>query len=283
MADTAFQTQYRQEFIQGFEQRQSLLRDSVTTEVQMQGNQATFLVADSGGATATTRGTNGRIPGRSDNLNQYTALLKEWHDVPERTGFNIFASQGDGRRIMQETSMGVINRKIDQDILGELANATQDSGAAAQASLKMVIRGKVVLGNNKVPNDGRLTAVVTPAFMGYLTMLPEFSNSEYVTKKPLDTGETGWKDAPGYYMWQGIKWIEHPELPGVGTALEKCFLYHATAIGHAAPSDLIKSFVGYDERHDLSWARCSAYMGAKLLQNSGVYVFNHDGSEFVAQ
>ena len=32
MADTAFQTQYRQEFIAGFEQRQSLLRDTVTTE-----------------------------------------------------------------------------------------------------------------------------------------------------------------------------------------------------------------------------------------------------------
>jgi len=31
MADTAFQTQFRQEYIAGFEQRQSLLRDSVTT------------------------------------------------------------------------------------------------------------------------------------------------------------------------------------------------------------------------------------------------------------
>ena len=30
--DTAFQTQYRQEFIATYEQRQSLLRDTVTTE-----------------------------------------------------------------------------------------------------------------------------------------------------------------------------------------------------------------------------------------------------------
>jgi hypothetical protein len=32
MSDTAFQIQYRQEFIAAFEQKQSLLRDTVTTE-----------------------------------------------------------------------------------------------------------------------------------------------------------------------------------------------------------------------------------------------------------
>ena len=48
MSDTAYQTQYRQEFIAGFEQRQSLLRDTVTTEAVIKGNTAVFLVADSG-------------------------------------------------------------------------------------------------------------------------------------------------------------------------------------------------------------------------------------------
>jgi hypothetical protein len=48
MADTAYQTQYRQEFIAGFEQHVSLLRETVTTEAQIQGNQCVFLVADSG-------------------------------------------------------------------------------------------------------------------------------------------------------------------------------------------------------------------------------------------
>lgn len=282
MSDTAFQTQYRQEFISGFEQRTSLLRDSVTTEVVVKGNQATFLVADSGGAEAVSRGTNGKIPGRSDNLNQYTATLKEWHDVPERTGFNLFASQGDGRRIMQETSMGVINRKIDQDIIDALEQATNDTGSAVKATLKLVLKSKVILGNNKVPNNGLTTAVVTPAFMAYLHMVKEFSNAEYVSKKPLDTGEAGWKDAPGYYNWLGVRWIEHPELPGVGTSAEKCFMYHRSSVGHAAPSDLIQTYADYDKRDDFSWCRCTAYMGGKLLQNSGIVVMNHDGSEFAA-
>lgn len=281
MSSTAFQNQYRQEFVAGFEARQSLVRDSVVTEVEVKGNTAIFLVADSGGATAVTRGTNGKIPGRADNLSQKTATLKEWHDVPERTGFNLFASQGDGRRIMQETSMGVINRKIDSDIITILNTGTVDTGSAITASLKLVLKSKAILGVASVPNDGRITVLATPAFMAYMLQVKEFAHAAYVTKKPLDTGETGWKDTPGYYDFMGMKFIEHPNLPGVGTNAEKCFMYHQTAVGHAAPSDLVQTFAGYDERHDFSWARCTAYMGAALLQNSGIVVMNHDGSEFV--
>ena len=65
MATSAAITQYRTETIKGFEQNQSLLRSTVTTESVIKGNTATFLVADSGGANATTRGINGLIPARN--------------------------------------------------------------------------------------------------------------------------------------------------------------------------------------------------------------------------
>ncbi len=177
--------------------------------------------------------------------------------------------------------MGVINRKIDNQIITVLNTGTVNTGSAITASLKLVLKSKAILGVAKVPNDGQITVLATPAFMAYMLQVKEFASADYVTKKPLDTGDTGWKDAPGYYSFMGMKFIEHPDLPGVGTNAEKCFMYHATALGHAAPSDLIQTFAGYDERHDYSWARCTAYMGAKLLQNSGIVVMNHDGSEFV--
>ena len=79
MADNAPQIQYRSEFVAAFEQHQSLLRDSVTTEHVIKGNQATFLVAGSGGATATTRGITGLITARADSNTQLTATLEEWH------------------------------------------------------------------------------------------------------------------------------------------------------------------------------------------------------------
>ena len=239
MGDSAYQTMYRQEFVRGFEKRQSLARRTVITETEINGNEATFLVADSGGATAVTRGINGDIPTRPDNLNQFTATLKEWHDVPERTNFNLYASQGDGRRIMQETSMAVINRKVDNDIHTALGTATNTWGAAAAATLLLVTTAKTKLSN---------------AFA--------FEN---VSKSRA-------------FNWYGVNWIVDAGLPGVGTASSSCFMYNKKAMGHACDAESIKTFVGYDEKNDKSWARCSTYMGSKLLQNSGVIKMLHNDS-----
>jgi len=283
MADTAFQTQYRQEFIATFEAHESLLRESVTTEVEIKGNTATFLVAGTGGATAVTRGVNGLIPSRSDSLTQTSATLVEWHDKVNKSGFNIFASQGNQRAIMQMTSAAVINRKIDDDIITILNTGTQDTGATAQASLQMVIRSKVILQQNGVPDDGNIWAVVSPGFIGYLSQATEFSSADYTTRKPLDSGDASWTDKSGYYKWQGINFVSHIGVPGVGTSAEKCFMYHKSALGHAVNSGGIMSAVGYNEEDDYSFARTSIYMGSVLLQNAGVVVMNHDSSAWAAE
>lgn len=274
----SFQVQYRSEFIAGFEQRSSLIRQTCTTEAVIKGNQATFLVADSGGAEASTRGQNGLIPARIDNLNQFSAQLQEWHDLTRRTQFNIFASQGDGRRIMQETTMAVINRKIDQDIIAALAVATQDTGAVTTMSLNLAVYATVILGNNAVPFDGNISGLITPAAYGYMLKLPEFTNVFYVNSKPFEgAGQLV------SFRWAGVNWIVHPNLPGAGTAAEKLFVYHKDAIGHAFDSASVDTAVGFDSEQAYSWARASAFMGSKLLQNNGVVVINHDGSAFAPQ
>jgi hypothetical protein len=283
MADTAFMTQYRDETIMGFEQGNSLLRSCVTTEAQISGNSAVFLVADSGDAEATTRGVNGLIPSRADNLTQNTCTLSEWHDKVRKTKFNVFASQGNQRKIMQDTTRKVLNRKIDQQIITELNTATQDSGATKTASYNLVIRGQVVLGNNEVPWDNWITLLITPAFLGYLKQTKEFSSAEYVGAAPIDGNAPNWRDQPTMYRWDNMAVIVHPKLPGVGTSAEKCFLFHRDAIGHAANTEGMDIAVGYNDEDDYSYARASMFMGAKLLQNAGVFVFNHDGSGYVAE
>ena len=266
MPDTAFQIQYRQEFTHGFEDMQSRLRACTVTETMVKGNQATFLVADSGAATATTRGVNGLIPARADNLTAPTATLVEWHDLVRKTGFNVFASQGDQRRIMQETSMAVINRKIDDDIILQLDSTSLTTGASTTASVDMVIKAKVILGNNFVPTEQEenMFGVITPAFEGYLMQAPEYASADYVEVKPF-AGPTR-----SYRRWAGVNWIVHPRLLGATTATERCYLFHRNAIGHAVDKANIQSPVGYDEEQDYSYARCTVYMGSKLLQNNGV-------------
>ena len=275
MADTAFQTQYRDEFIAGFEQRQSLVRQTVTTEAEVKGNAAVFLVADSGGATAVTRGVNGLIPARADDLTQLTATLAEWHDLVRRTSFNLYASQGDGRRIMQETTMGVLNRKIDQDIIAELSNATLTTGTAATGSLALAMHAKTILGNNDVPIDGNISALITPAFEAYLMQTKEFASADYVNGKPFE-------NSLSMFRWAGVNWIVHPNLPGKGTSSETVFMYHKNAIGHACDTTAVSTAAGYDEEQDYSFARTTAFMGSKILQNTGIVKIAHDGSAFAA-
>lgn len=277
MAETAYTIQYRSEYIPGFERRKSLLRESVTTEAQISGNQAVFLVVDSGGATTTTRGVNGRIQSRGDNNNQYTCTLTEQHDLVEKTGFNVFASQGDQRRVMQETSRAVINRKCDDQIITALSAATQTLGAAATASLRMFTRVKAVLGNNNA-SEGMITNVISPAAHAYLMESPQFTSVEYLDTKPL----TGDQTAPVMFNWAGMRFIEHSGLSGIGTAAEIMYSYNKAAIGHAIDTRGMQVYAGYDEEQDYSWARNTFFAGAKLLQNTGIIKITHDGSAMAA-
>ena len=275
MSETAYQKQYRQEFVAAFEKTEALTRKTVTTESVIKGNEAIFQVVGSGGASAVTRGVNGRIPGRANDHTQYTATLKEWHDKPMITNFNIFASQGDGNRMLQMTTMAVINRKIDEDIRTALATSTLTAGAAATASLALVMKAKAILGLNKIPRDGNLNALISPAFEAYLMQTDEFTSADYINSQPFS-------NQPEMFRWAGINFIVDPELAGVGTASESCFFYHKSAIGHAVNVGDMENVVGYDQEDAYSYARCSLYMGSKVLQNSGIIKVLHDGSAYVA-
>lgn len=278
MSDPVFITQYRDEHIAAFEQNYSILRVVCVQEAVIKGNTATFLVSGSGGASAVTRGSNGLIPyGNTDNT-QYSCTLSEKHAPFERTGFNIFASQGDQKRIMQMGSVAVLNRDIDQVIIDQLDTATQDTGAAVTASLDLVIKSQVILGNAEVPieEEDNMFAVISPAFRGYLMQTTEFSSGDYVNVKPFNG------PARRMWRWMGVNWMVHPNLTGNGTSAEKCYMWHKNAIGHAANSKEMEVEVDYDKKQAISWSRATLYHGAKLLQNTGIVQMMHDGSAYVA-
>lgn len=281
MADTAFQTQYRDEFIAGFEARQSLLRETVTTEFEKtRGNTVVFLVADSGGAEAQTRGVNGLIPARADNLTQNSCALAEWHDLVRKTGFNVFASQGDQRRIMQETTMAVLNRKVDADIVTALDSTTVSITVSGTPTVDAVQHAQAKLQAASVPWDSNITLLCQPVFLSYIEQAPEFAKATYVNMKPFagEDQNANWRDTPMAYRWKNMLIVAHPNLPGKATSSESSYMYHKSAVGHAADKSTLSSAVGYDDEQDYSFARATMYMGAKLLQNSGVVEIISDGS-----
>jgi len=275
MAESAPQIQYREELVAAFEEGMSWLRQTTVTEAVVKGNQATFLVAGSGGAAAVTRGINGLIPARADSMTQPTATLVEFHDLVRKTRFNIFQSQGDQRRLMQETTKKVLNRRMDADIIEQLDTATNNLGAAVTFGLGVAAKAIVTLGESEVPTEEieKMWAVASPAVRGYIMQIPEATKIDYVDMKML-VGP-----ARRVMRWAGFNWIFHPNLTGVGTASEKCYFYHQDAIGSAFDSgEGLNTAIGYNDEQDYSYARASSFTGAKLLQQSGIVQFLHDAS-----
>lgn len=285
MAGAAPQVQYRQEFIAGFNSRQSLLKETVTKESVVKGNQATFLVATSD-QTAVTRGVGGLIPAQDNNNAQKTATLLEKHTLIRMTDFNIFQSQSDQKAIMQMNTMAAINRDIDSVLLTLMATGTLETGAAATASLNMISKAMAQLQVNAVPWDGNVFAVISPSFLMYLMQIPSFASADYVAVKPF-ANYPGWNagsaksPGQGWYEWMGVKWIVSSQISGIATATERCFMYHRNAIGHAVNTGEVDSRIGYDEEQHYSWSRTTLYHGAVLLQDSGVAEMTHDGSAHV--
>lgn len=171
--------------------------------------------------------------------------------------------------------MAVINRKIDKDIIAALEAATLTTGGATTASLDLVVHVLAILGNNEVPLDGNIFGLITPAFHGYLMKTKEFASVDYVQNKPFSNMLT-------QYRWANVNFIVHPNLTGKGTSSETCLFYHKASIGHAMDAEALNIGVGYDNEQDYSYARCSSFMGSKLLQNTGVVKVTHDGSAYAS-
>lgn len=281
MSTTALMTQFRDEFVATFEFGQSLLMGVATKEAVVSGSTATFATIGTGGEEATTRSYDGEVVYGADDLTQIPVTLTPWDGAAQATRWNMFASQGspDARRAAMLGNCGKkVNRKIDSLILAALATATNDAGSAATMSLSKVQHALTILGNNEVDieEEDNMFAVASHGARGYLLQIPEFSSADYVDVKPLNGPVLKAR------RWAGVNWIFHPRLPGVGTAAEKCFVFHRRAIGLAMDTAGIDFDAGYEGKHQRSWARATVFAGAGLLQNSGVAVITHDASAFVA-
>jgi len=279
MAQTADQVLYRQELVKTFERRAAKFESRVLTDGIASGASYVFLVNGSGSRTAVTRGVNGRIPAGANDDTQLTCTMQEWHDKPQATRFNIFAGQAGAKRraAMQEESIGVLNRKADDLVIAALATATQFAGLAAEplSAQKALHAISVVLGNNVELSQNDVTGALTPAAFAYLVQNDLVSSKDYIEMGPLP-------GLPLMFRWAGITWMVHTALPGAGTASETLFVFHRNAIGLAKDRDNMNVSAGYNDEDDYYYARSSMFMGAKLLQNSGVCCIRHDGSAFAA-
>jgi len=176
--------------------------------------------------------------------------------------------------------MGVLNRKIDGQIVTELATTSVSITVGGVPSVDNIQHAQTKLQNASVPWDSNITLLAQPSLMSYLEQAPEFAKASYVNMRPWagEDQNANWRDMPMAYRWKNMLVISHPALPGKGTSSEYSFMFHKSSIGHAADKESLSSAVGYNDENDYSFARATMYMGAKLLQTSGVVAIIADGS-----
>lgn len=268
--NTVLATRYASEFTSNFEQKMSLLRGTITTEGEVKGN--TFIFIIEGVADfAVQRGANGLIPVADDTQSNANCVLSEYHHLARKTNFNIYSSSVPQRTSMQRRGIVSINNKTDQIIIDEFETTSFNTGATAAGSVGLLLNAGAILDTNFVPDDGERYGLLTPRAWAQMMKVKEFSSSDWVPDKPF-MKYVQWRN------WNGVKWCRHPNLPNKGLSTAKCFLYHKNAAGHGLNQGEMQTKIGVNDEHDYSWARTSAYQGAKLLLSAGVVQINHDDS-----
>lgn len=265
---TILQTKYNTEFTTNYEQKQSLLRGTITTEGEVKGNQFIFII-ESLADVAVERAANGLIPVADDSQSSATLVMKEYHHLARKTQFNVYSSSVPQRQSMQNRGVISINNRTDQLIIDEFEQTTNNTGGAVAATLGLLLYAGAQLDANFVPDDGERYGLLTPKAWAQMMKVPQFTSQFYVPDRPF-MKYTQWR------QWNGVKWCRHPNLPNNGTNTAKCFVYHKGSTGHGLNQGEMSTKVGQNDEQDYAWARTSAYQAAKLLLANGVILINHD-------
>ena len=269
---------YRNEFIDGFAQTESILMDRCVEESMDMGAAVVFDVADLSGELP-ERGVDGRLARLSSSDSQVTCTLKEYGGKFEVTDFEAFKSQSDERAKMNRKIYSRINRRLDRVYIAELNNATTqwNSGTAITVNMDTITSIIAELGEAQIPvTPEDVTWVVTPKMYGKLETLTPFTSADYVASKPLEGSASGkFTNSRKMKSWCQVGWAVSPLLPGVGTSTATTFLYHRNALGCARPSNQIKYAAGYDDQDHFHYASGVVKAAAKILQNGGIIKVTH--------
>jgi len=269
---------YRNEFVDGFAQTESILMDRCIDEAVDQGASVVFDVADLSGELP-ERGVDGRLPRLASSDTQVTATLKEYGGTFEVTDFERFKSQSDERAKMNRKIYARVNRRLDRVYIAELNNASTvwNTGTAITVDIATIQKIIATLAQGQVPiNPNDVTWVVTPQMMGKLMGLQQFTSADWVNSKPYEGNAGHFSNQRKIKSWADVGWVSSPLLPGVGGATATTFLYHRNAFGCAKPTGHMMLTAGFDTQNHYHFASGTVKAAAKILQNGGIIKVTHN-------
>jgi Phage capsid protein len=278
--DQAFVRQYETEVAMVFQRQGGYLRPTLRVKDGVKGKSTTWQKIAKG--VATTKARHGVITPMNQDHTAIECTLSDfyagdWVDKLDEAKIN-----HDERMAIATGGAWALGRKVDDQILTELANTTQSAISwtygTVQAIENNLLKSIRALDGNDVPNDGQRFCVLTPVGYSAAMKVPSFASADYVdpTGRPFATNgipQFTWR------RWMGVLWTAHTGVSGINGATAKGFAYHKFSGGYATgllgneiPSGSVA--VGAD----ITWHgdRAAFFInhmmsgGAKLIDDTGV-------------
>ncbi len=256
----AFVKQFEADVHVAYQQMGTKLRGTIRSKSGVIGASTTFQKVGKG--TASTKSRNGIVPVMNIDHSPVECQLSDyyagdWVDALDELKTNI-----DERRVVASAGAYALGRKSDELIIDAMKTATNTVGDGSNGLTKELILSAVEkLNAADVPDDGRRFAVVGVRQWNELLGLEEFTSAEFVGDTPLVSGFETKK-------WLGVIWVLHNGLPIEGDVRD-CFMYHASAIGHACGQE-VKSDISWNGERAAHFVCNSMSQGAVLIDNDGI-------------
>ena len=258
--DKVFVKQFEADVHLAYQQMGTKLRSTVRSKSGVVGASTTFQKVGRG--TASTKSRHGIVPVMNLNHEPVECILQDYYAGDWVDALDELKTNVDERRVVASAGAYALGRKTDELIIDAMNGATASVGDYSEGLSKSVILSALeVLNTNDVPDDGRRFAVVGVRQWNELLAMEEFVSADYVGDTPLANGAEARK-------WLGITWVLHNGLPVSGTNRD-CFIYHASAVGHACGQEVNTDISWHGERaaHFIS---NSMSQGAVLIDATGI-------------
>ena len=257
--ENAFVKQFESEVHLAYQQMGTKLRSTIRSKSGVIGMSTTFQKVGRG--TAATKARHGLVPVMNLNHEPVECVLVDyyagdWVDALDELKVNI-----DERRVVASAGAYALGRKTDEQIIDAMEGAVLEV-ESDELTKDAILSAVEKLNANDVPDDGRRYCVVGVRQWNQLLGLDEFVSADYVgDETPLIKGFEVKK-------WLGVNWIMHNGLP-VEADARKCFMYHASAIGHASGQD-VKSDISWNGERAAHFVSNSMSQGAVMIDSDGI-------------
>lgn len=258
--DNVFVKQFEADVHLAYQQMGTKLRSTVRSKSGVVGASTTFQKVGRG--TASTKSRHGIVPVMNLNHEPVECILQDYYAGDWVDALDELKTNVDERRVVASAGAYALGRKTDELIIDAMNGATEFVGDySAGLSKSVILSALEILNTNDVPDDGRRFAVVGVRQWNELLAMDEFVSADYVGDTPLANGAEARK-------WLGITWVLHNGLPISGTNRD-CFIYHASAIGHACGQE-VKSDISWHGERAAHFISNSMSQGAVLIDASGI-------------